>query len=481
MRSSLTREERDKMLVDLVRFNTDLKESDIQILLEISHAMPFVSNLEGGDIYIDVLTKTGRALVIAQYRHPSCDLYQRDILGEFVEKTDEPSVYRALEYGLSGRGLIGVIDEGHTVVRHTVSPIYNEDQKVLGALTYEYSNAREMDTEPARFRNYQEPKGHHRNNEKMKRIVGHLQDGVLLFDEDCICNFANAKAAEIYRDIGHKGDLVGKKYEELQLLCYSLSDVIMKRDVIKGEVRLGDYVLEERVSAIWEDGIYKGITVVLQDKTQIRQMEEEITYRITSINEVHHRMKNNLQTIISVVGLEAAQSKNEEVKAFARTIISRICSVSVTHDLLAHTGTDSVNLKTMLSRLLECDLDGCTAGGRKISTEIKGDDLELTASVASTVALVINELIQNSLKYAFPDGKEGKIWMTIGKGDEYSWVTVRDNGCGFDEKAQKKLGGGLGLKLVDSLVRFNLKGTVSVNSDDQGTVTRFSFRNTGKK
>ena len=58
---------------------------------------------------------------------------------------------------------------------------------------------------------------------------------------------------------------------------------------------------------------------------------------------------------------------------------------------------------------------------------------------------------------------------------------VRDNGCGFDEKVQKKLGSGLGLKLVDSLVRSNLKGTVSVSSSDQGTVTRFSFRNSGKK
>ena len=97
-----------------------------------------------------------------------------------------------------------------------------------------------------------------------------------------------------------------------------------------------------------------------------------------------------------------------------------------------------------------------------------------------TIALVINELVQNSLKYAFHDREEGRIWMTIGKGDEYSWITVRDNGCGFNEKTEKKAGSGLGLKLIDNLVRANLKGTVSVSSSNQGTITRFSFRNVMK-
>lgn len=476
MPSNLTVEERDKMLVDLVRFNTDLQESDIQTLLEISHSLPFVSNLEGGDTYINVLIKTGQSMVIAQYRHPDCDLYKRDIIGEIEEKADEPAVYRALEYGLSGRGLIGVIDEGRTIVRHTVSPIRNHDQKVIGALTYEYPNSHESDTEPVRIRNSKDGKSTYLDD-KIDKITGYLQDGILLFDESCICTFANTKAIELYRGIGYKGNLTGQKYEDLQLIQCSLSDVIMKQNVIKGEVRLGEYILEERVSAIWEDGIYKGITVVLQDKTQIRQMEDEITYRITSVNEVHHRVKNNLQTIISVVGLEAAQTKNEEVKAFAKTIISRICSISVTHDLLAHTGTDGVNLKTMLIRVIDSGLESCNASGCKVHAEIKGDDLELAASEASTVALVINELVQNSLKYAFRNCEEGTIWMTIGKGEEYSWITVRDNGCGFDEKAEKKIGSGLGLKLVDNLVRSNLKGSVSVSSSDQGTTTRFSFRN----
>ena len=75
-----------------------------------------------------MLTREKESMVIAQYRHPNYDLYKRSIIGEIERREDEPAVYRALEEGISGRGLIGIIDEGRTVVRHTVSPILNSEK-----------------------------------------------------------------------------------------------------------------------------------------------------------------------------------------------------------------------------------------------------------------------------------------------------------------------------------------------------------------
>ena len=125
----------------------------------------------------------------------------------------------------------------------------------------------------------------------------------------------------------------------------------------KQEVQTDRYVLEENISAIREDGVYQGILVILRDKTKIRQMEDEIAYRAALIHEVHHRVKNNLQTIISLVGLEAAQKKDAEVKAFAKTITGYIRSMSMTYDLLAHTGAEAVDLKTMLAQIIDCVLE----------------------------------------------------------------------------------------------------------------------------
>lgn len=77
-----------------------MTEADIQILLDVSHALPSIGNLESGDTYINILTRNGESMVAAQYRHPDCDLYKRDVIGEFEKKEDEPAVYRALEHGI---------------------------------------------------------------------------------------------------------------------------------------------------------------------------------------------------------------------------------------------------------------------------------------------------------------------------------------------------------------------------------------------
>ena len=476
MSGKMVKNAKDGLLINLVRSCTNLTESDIHTLLEVSHSLPFISCLERGDTYINVLTKSGESMVIAQYRHPCCDLYKRDIVGEIEKKTDEPAVYRALEYGLSGRGLIGIIDGGRIMVRHTVSPIYNSKQRVIGALTYEYPNTYNSDTEPLRIRNTPDGKSVYLDK-KIDKVAGRLQDGVLLFDETGACTFVNSKAEEIYWKFdGHK-NVLGCHYDELHLTACSFGDIMKRCGVIRTEVNFADRIIEAHISTILNEDGYGGIAAILQDKTKIRQMEDEIAYRIASINEVHHRVKNNLQTIISLVGLEAAQTSDAEVKSFAKTIISRICSISVTYDLLAHTGTDSVNLKTMLNRVVEGSLSNCQMGNLKIYANVDGDDLDLTANVASTVALIVNELIQNSLKYAFGSRDVGTIHLTIEKGEECSWITVQDDGCGFDEKAVRKPGSGLGLKLVDSLVKSSLKGEIHVSSSSQGTQTRFSFRN----
>lgn len=130
-------------------------------------------------------------MVIAQYRHPNYDLYKRSIMGEIERREDEPAVYRALEEGISGRGLIGIIDEGRIVVRHTVSPVLNNEGKIIGALTYEYPNA-SNNTESICIINKEGNPDHF--NRQLGKASAYLQDAILLYDTDGICTFANLKA-----------------------------------------------------------------------------------------------------------------------------------------------------------------------------------------------------------------------------------------------------------------------------------------------
>lgn len=472
--SDMIQNDTDKKMVQLVEAATDLSCGDICTLLEVAHSLPFVGNLEGGDTYIIVLTREKEYMVIAQYRHPNYDLYKRSIIGEIERREDEPAVYRALEEGISGRGLIDIIDEGRTVVRHTVSPILNSEKKVIGALTYEYPNAG-ADTESIRIINNQEGK-QDPFNRQLGKASDYLQDAILLYDANGICTFVNPKAEVLYQDKGFELPLIGRRCSELHITDCNWSDLTEHRGVIRREVRTPNFIMDAVISGIWENGTCQGAAIIFRDKTVVHQMEDEIAYRVALIHEVHHRVKNNLQTIISLIGLEAVHTKDEKVKAFAKTITSHVRSMNITYDLLSHTGSENVGLKVLISRITDVLLENnCLKETCSISTRVDGDDVILTETTASTVALIVNELVQNSLKYAFKDRKQGQIRLKIEKGASYSWITVQDDGCGFDNKKISRANSGLGLRLISSLVQSSLKGELFIETGENGTSIRFSF------
>lgn len=472
--SDMIQNDTDKKMVQLVEAATDLSCGDICTLLEVAHSLPFVGNLEGGDTYINVLTREKESMVIAQNRHPNYDLYKRSIIGEIERREDEPAVYRALEEGISGRGLIGIIDEGRTVVRHTVSPILNSEKKVIGALTYEYPNAG-ADTESIRIINNQEGK-QDPFNRQLGKASDYLQDAILLYDANGICTFVNPKAEVLYQDKGFELPLIGRRCSELHITDCNWSDLTEHRGVIRREVRTPNFIMDAVISGIWENGTCQGAAIIFRDKTVVHQMEDEIAYRVALIHEVHHRVKNNLQTIISLIGLEAVHTKDEKVKAFAKTITSHVRSMNITYDLLSHTGSENVGLKVLISRITDVLLENnCLKETCSISTRVDGDDVILTETTASTVALIVNELVQNSLKYAFKDRKQGQIRLKIEKGASYSWITVQDDGCGFDNKKISRANSGLGLRLISSLVQSSLKGELFIETGENGTSIRFSF------
>ena len=375
----------DIRLTDLVHRYTDLSEDDLHILLEVSHSLPFIGDLEGGDTYINVLTRDRESLVVAQYRHPDYDLYHRDIVGEIELRENEPAVYRALEQGTPGRGLIGIIDEGRLVVRHTVSSIRNADGRIIGSLTHEFPNAR-PNTDPVRI------------------------------------------------------------------------------------------ITKDGFSTPFEEPFQQSISY---HRSRIRELEKELEYQEALVREVHHRVKNNLQTIISLIGLEAAQTKNADVKAFARTITRHIQSVSLTYEMLSRSDSDAVNVKYLLTKLTENLHNYMLTLQPTISITIEGDNVKLPANLASTVALIVNELLQNSLKYAFFGRKSGEIHIQIQRGDDFSTLVVSDNGCGYDLN-EAPVGTGLGMRLIRSLVESSLHGALDVKTDMSGTSTRFTVRNPDK-
>lgn len=358
-------------MVKLVSQHSNLKEKDVKILLEVSHTLPFIGNLESGDTYINILTRDRKSMVIAQFRHPDCDLYGRDIVGDLEERSDEPAVYRTLEQGLSCRGLVGSIDQGRVLVRHTVTPIFNEAGRVIASLTYEHPSGYKQDTEPMKIKDFKDGATVFQYGQIGGVVTEYINDGILIFDLDGVCIFANSRAEELLKKTGYLNEkIMGQSYMNLNLLGIPLREIKDTSGKRYGKIESENIVLFETISPLHENDKCTGTLVLLNDITELHNVENKLSYTTDCIREIHHRTKNDLQTVISLLGLEILRVDNQAAKEFLKMSISRIRSIGAIHDLSCYNGVEDISVKELMAKLVNKVSDDMSALEKTIYIEI---------------------------------------------------------------------------------------------------------------
>jgi two-component sensor histidine kinase len=181
------------------------------------------------------------------------------------------------------------------------------------------------------------------------------------------------------------------------------------------------------------------------------------------IKEVHHRVKNNLQTIISLLQSQAAYLENDALKAI-ETSQNRIYAMSLIHQkLYLSENIQTINMAVYIPELvqyLKDSFDNC----HNIDFKLKIDQVNLDASIAIPLALIINEALTNSIKYAFPNNKYGEILISLREQGEWLNLELADNGIGMKESIIAKNPISLGLQLINGLIK-EIHGNVSIKSN----------------
>ena len=187
-------------------------------------------------------------------------------------------------------------------------------------------------------------------------------------------------------------------------------------------------------------------------------------------------MKNNLQLVASILNLQARASSDPEVRDILKENVGRVQSIASIHDILTHEAGDmrAVHTDVLLERL-RINLTALTPAGRSIAIGIEGDDLELSPETASSVALVVTELVTNALRHGYPEKKSGKVTITVCQGAFIHTIIVSDDGCGFDPAKMQE--DSLGLSIVRATVQDKLKGKLHIVSSPEGTKVSFDFKN----
>ena len=204
-------------------------------------------------------------------------------------------------------------------------------------------------------------------------------------------------------------------------------------------------------------------------KTTISLKEKE-----TLLQEIHHRVKNNMAVISSLLSLQAKNIEDSHVKDILKESQGRIYAMSAVHETLhGSEKLSEIDLKSYLSKIATSIFQTYSTNHQKVKLNNNVEEIPIDLNQAYPLGLTINELISNSLKYAFPDEREGEICVSIKKLDTELELTVMDNGVGIPKDLDWKNSKSLGLKLVRILVENQLDGSVEMENTNG---TKFTIK-----
>jgi two-component sensor histidine kinase len=183
------------------------------------------------------------------------------------------------------------------------------------------------------------------------------------------------------------------------------------------------------------------------------------------MREMHHRIKNNLQTVAMLMQLQIPDAGQLDARRVLQTNIHRIRSIAAVHEILSEKGFRLVDVKDVLQRIAQTTSEQLTRPQQDITITVHGELLELNSRAATALAVVVNELVQNSLEHAFASRQQGHIDISLGRGPESLIVLVRDDGVGLPDDYRSSLG----LEIAQALVQEDLGGTLRFNRLESGT------------
>jgi two-component sensor histidine kinase len=291
-------------------------------------------------------------------------------------------------------------------------------------------------------------------------------DGVLRVRPTGRISFASPNAVNIMRLAGVEGRVTGMQASALPGGGFGISPVLGGPGAIRVDAEVADRVLGYRSIAL-----QAGALVLVEDLTEARRRELELRVKETTIREVHHRVKNNLQTIASLLRIQARGSKNEEVRRALAEATERVMSMAVVHELLTGSADERVDFSAVARTVVDLVRRGLVGERPHITTSVSGETGELGAQAASSLALAVAELVHNAIEHAFDAGADGSVVVEMRREFGGLLIVVRDDGKGLPPDFSTADTGHLGLNIVRTVVEDDLRGTITFASDHGTTVT----------
>jgi two-component sensor histidine kinase len=475
-------------LAELARFFTRLEPAAVSQLQRLSASWGLLADFCFADLLLFGVVGEprdaggNRFVVLAQVRPTTAQtVYRSDWVGTVLEEEERPLVSRAYRLGeiIEGEITNSPLKER---VRVLCIPVRHQG-RVVAVMTRE--SAPSFGRQPGELeRTYTAVFNHFARmistgdfpfdgEDVESNEAPRVGDGVIVLDSAGRVEYTSPNAVSTLHKLGVHANAEGLRFSELGLEETVVRTAFATAAPVTEELPRGDDVtVLMRCIPLLDHGAVSGAVVLLRDISELRRRDLLLLSKDATIREIHHRVKNNLQTISSLLRLQGRRLDSPEAKQAIDESVRRIRSIAFVHETLSHGAGDDVAFVDVVRPVVSMVGETMSSSDHPIVVDVEGDGGILPARVATPLAVVLNELLQNASDHAFPPDLDlvaapGHVLVQIKPdSDDRLRVAVSDNGVGLPEGFQIDKATGLGLSIVRTLVTTELSGTIDIH---QGT------------
>jgi two-component sensor histidine kinase len=321
-------------------------------------------------------------------------------------------------------------------------------------------------------------------------------DGMIRIAVDGTVTYASPNALSAYHRMGLNSELAGQNLAavtrslisdpfDAQEMGTRLQSVIATESSMRMEVDARGATVLFRGLPLYPHNEAAGALVLVRDVTEVKRRDRALLSKDATIREIHHRVKNNLQTVAALLRLQARRTTNEEARQALAESVRRVSSIALVHDTLSMSVDEQVNLDEVIDRLVPMMVD-VAAVSTPISVQREGSLGVMAADKATPLVMVLTELVQNAIEHAFDQGysavaaapgellqaprrgEPGRVVLKAERSARWLDVVIHDNGSGLPDGFSLERSDRLGLQIVRTLVAAELGGSLGLHESANG-------------
>ncbi len=459
-------------LAELTRQHTDLRRDEVDHLQKLVGDWGLLADFCFADLLLYARAADGRWLIVAHVRPATGPtLYQDDRVGSAASAAEGAILDRAAgEVSITG-GEVPADPEPTQVLAIPVRC----GERTLAVLTRESSTGtsrRTGELERAYLSIFDRlaamtAEGSFPFEGRWGTITAapRVGDGVIILDADVRVAYASPNAVSALHRIGINANVLGLRLAEIGIddstvrASYERGEPVIEESEHDPDVTLLTYSIP-----ILAHGAITGGVLLVRDVSELRRRDRLLLSKDATIREIHHRVKNNLQTISSLLRLQARRLTAPEAKAAVNESVRRIRTIALVHETLSREAGEDVAFGDIVRPLLRLVEEGLQSPDRPVSFGVSGDGGKLPAIIATPLSVVLTELLQNAVDHGFPDGSGGgSVHVELAHDASELTITVTDDGVGVAPDFSLDNATGLGLVIVRTLVTSELAGTITMD------------------